>query len=86
MYHNISRQRVCAPEIGVGFERCNMTNVTRKTLSVPEAGRDYFELGRNASYEAAKRGEIPVIKVGRKLRVPIVALEAMLNGAGPQSA
>ena len=86
MYHNISRQRVCAPEIRVGFERCNMTNVIRKTLSVPEAGRDYFDLGRNASYEAAKRGDIPVIKIGRKLRVPIVAMEAMLNCAGPQSA
>ncbi len=58
-----------------------MTDVQRKTLSVPEAGRDYFELGRNASYEAAKRGEIPVIKVGRKLRVPIVALERLLNDA-----
>jgi hypothetical protein len=29
-----------------------------KTLTVPEAGRVYFDLGRNASYEAARRGEI----------------------------
>jgi hypothetical protein len=29
-----------------------------KTLTVPEAGRRYFDLGRNASYEAARRGEI----------------------------
>jgi hypothetical protein len=58
-----------------------MTNVIRKTLSVPEAGRDYFDLGRNASYEAAKRGDIPVIKVGRKLRVPIVVMEAKLKSA-----
>lgn len=62
-----------------------MTDVQRKTLSVPEAGREYFELGRNASYEAARRGEIPVIKVGRKLRVPVAALEAMLNAAKPRS-
>ena len=26
-----------------------------KTLTVPEAGRRYFDLGRNASYEAANR-------------------------------
>ncbi len=71
--------------IVLNSQRCQMTDVQRKTLSVPEAGRDYFELGRNASYEAAKRGEIPVIKVGRKLRVPIVALERMLNGAGQQA-
>jgi hypothetical protein len=51
-----------------------------KTLSVPIAGRIYFGLGRNASYEAVKRGEIPVIKIGSRLRVPVVALEQMLRG------
>lgn len=50
-----------------------------KTLSVPEAGKAYFALGRNASYEAAKRGDIPTIKIGRKLRVPVVALERKLE-------
>ncbi len=54
-----------------------------KTLSVPDAGRQYFELGRNGSYEAERRGEIPVIRIGRKLRVPVVALERMLAEAGP---
>jgi hypothetical protein len=33
-----------------------------KTLTVPEAGRRYFSLGRNASYEAARRGDIPTIR------------------------
>jgi hypothetical protein len=54
-----------------------------KTLSVPVAGRRYFDLGKNASYEAAKRGEIPVIKIGSRLRVPVVALERMLEQASP---
>jgi hypothetical protein len=53
-----------------------------KTLSVPVAGRRYFDLGRNASYEAAKRGELPVIRIGSRLRVPIAALERMLAEAG----
>ncbi len=53
-----------------------------KTLSVPEAGRVYFDLGKNASYNAAKRGEIPVLKIGGRLRVPVVALERMLDEAG----
>jgi hypothetical protein len=52
-----------------------------KTLPVPEAGRRYFGLGKNASYEAVRRGEIPVIKIGARLRVPIVALEKMLEQA-----
>ncbi len=50
-----------------------------KTLTVPEAGRRYFDLGRNASYEAARRGEIPTIRIGRLLRVPVVQLERMLE-------
>jgi hypothetical protein len=53
-----------------------------KTLTVPEAGRRYFDLGGNASYEAARRGEIPTIRIGRLLRVPVVALERKLEGAG----
>jgi hypothetical protein len=52
-----------------------------KTLSVPEAGKIYFDLGKNASYEAVKRGEIPSIKIGSRLRVPIAALERMLSDA-----
>jgi hypothetical protein len=52
------------------------------TLSVPEAGKRYFNLCRNSSYEAAARGEIPTIKIGRILRVPVRALERMLERAG----
>jgi hypothetical protein len=55
-----------------------------KTLTVPEAGRVYFDLGRNASYEAARRGDIPTIRIGRLLRVPVVALERMLETTTPK--
>jgi hypothetical protein len=59
-----------------------MDHDTPKTISVPEAGRQYFDLAKNASYAAAARGEIPVIKIGSRLRVPVVALERMLAEAG----
>jgi excisionase family DNA binding protein len=49
------------------------------TYSVPEAGR-LLGLGRNAAYGAARRREIPVLRFGRKLRVPRVALERLLTG------
>ena len=52
------------------------------TLTVPEAGRRYFGLSRNGAYDAAHRGDIPTIKVGRLLRVPVRALEAKLDSAG----
>lgn len=50
------------------------------TISVPEAGRRYFSISRNAAYAAAKRGDIPTIRVGGLLKVPVRALEQMLEG------
>jgi hypothetical protein len=44
------------------------------TISVPEAGRR-LGLGKNASYEAARRGELPVLRFGRKL--------SLLSGCWP---
>ena len=46
-----------------------------KTVSVPEAGKTYLGLGRNGSYEAARRGDIPTIRVGRLLRVSVAVME-----------
>jgi len=59
---------------------------TPKTLSVPQAGRDYFGLSRNGAYAAAARGEIPTVKIGRLLRVPVRALEQMLDKAAESQA
>ncbi len=52
-----------------------------RTISVPEAGRRYFGLGKNGSYAAALRGDIVTIRVGRLLRVPIAAMERKLENA-----
>ena len=52
------------------------------TMSVPEAGKKYFDLSRDGSYRAAERGEIPTIRVGRLLRVPIAAMDRKLESAG----
>ncbi len=54
----------------------------KPTMSVPEAGQRYFGLGRNASYAAAARGDLPTIKVGGRIFVSVVALERRLAEAG----
>ncbi len=54
-----------------------------KTMSIPAAGKRFFGLGRNASYEAARRGEIPFLRFGRKKRVPVAACQRMLDEAKP---
>jgi excisionase family DNA binding protein len=55
----------------------------RLVYTVPEAGR-LLGLSRNGSYEAAKRGEIPTIRIGRLLLVPKVPFHRMIELApGP---
>jgi hypothetical protein len=51
------------------------------TMTIPLAGKRYFNLSRNGSYDAAKRGEIPTIRVGRLRRVPVRAMERILDEA-----
>ena len=51
------------------------------TISVPEAGKRYYGLSRNGSYEAAARGEILVIQVGRLKRVPVAAMDRKMEQA-----
>jgi hypothetical protein len=49
------------------------------TWSIPYAGSK-ANLGKNASYAAARRGEIPTIRFGKKLRVPKAKFLRMLSG------
>jgi len=51
------------------------------TISVPEAGRQ-LGISRNSAYEAVRRGELPVVRFGRLIRVPMAALERLLANAG----
>ena len=53
----------------------------RLVYEVPEAGA-MLGLTRNGSYEAAKRGDIPTIRIGKLLRVPKVAFNKMLEEGG----
>ena len=55
------------------------------TMTVPEAGKLYFGLSRNASYAAAERGDTPTIRIGKLLRVPVRALEAKLDSAAEKA-
>jgi Helix-turn-helix domain len=63
-----------------------MSEEAPHTLSVPEAGKRYFGLCRNSAYDAAARGDIPTIRIGRLLRVPVRALERMLDRASEPAA
>jgi excisionase family DNA binding protein len=50
----------------------------RRVVTVGEAAA-ILQISRGAAYEAARRKEIPTIRIGRRLLVPIAALERMLG-------
>jgi hypothetical protein len=56
------------------------------TESVPALGKRMLGLGRAASYEAAKRGIIPTIRIGRLLKGLPRVLEARLSRDPEQTA
>jgi excisionase family DNA binding protein len=51
----------------------------RQTYSVEEAGL-ILGLGRSSAYQAAARGELPTLKIGKRLLVGRKALERLLEG------
>lgn len=54
----------------------------RLTMTIPEAA-EKLGIGRNQGYEAAKAGQIPTIRIGKRLPVPVTALEnKLLNASG----
>ncbi|HZD68606.1 MAG TPA: helix-turn-helix domain-containing protein [Actinomycetes bacterium] len=51
----------------------------RLTVTVPEAAQ-LLGISRGAAYEAAHRGELPILRIGRRMVVPWPALRRLLDG------
>jgi len=62
-----------------------MSEETRRTMSVPAAGR-ILGLSRNGAYEAARRGELPTLRIGGRIFVVRDALDRMLAAAEARAA
>ena len=54
------------------------------TLKVSEAA---IKLGVSEPtlYQAIKKGEVPVLRIGHRILVPVVALEKLLENAGSKA-
>lgn len=66
-------------------DRAILDPTERPTVTVPEAGR-LLGLGKASAYAAAERGEIPTIRIGRRLLVPTAALRRLLQLDDPLDA
>ena len=54
----------------------------RLTVTVAEAAK-LLGIGRALAYQAAETGDLPTVRVGRRILVPLARLKAMLESAHP---
>ncbi|WP_160006489.1 helix-turn-helix domain-containing protein [Nocardioides sp. AX2bis] len=52
----------------------------RLSVSIPEAAL-LLGLSRNSAYAAAERGDLPTIRLGRRILVPVGPLQALVAAA-----
>ena len=55
-------------------------NSRRLTMTVEEAGVA-LGISRSHAYELVRQGELPSLRLGRRVVVPLASLEALIQGA-----
>jgi len=68
------------PRCDVQRNRANLSEMP-DTLTVQETIQ-VLRLGRNSVYEGIRRGDIPAIRIGRRLVIPKTGIERLLSNAG----
>jgi excisionase family DNA binding protein len=63
----------------------NLQNTERRVVTVNEAAA-MLRISRGSAYEAVRRNEIPTIRIGRRLLVPLSALDRLLAGSARPAA
>jgi excisionase family DNA binding protein len=61
-----------------------MSLESNATMTIEEAAK-LLGIGRNQAYSAASRGELPAIRLGKRILVLRLPLEKMLRGEGAPS-
>ena len=55
--------------------------ITTETVKVRDAAK-ILGVSAGTAYESIRRGQLPAIRLGKRLVVPVAALERMLSDAG----
>ena len=62
-----------------------MTAPKAETTTVRRAARR-LGISDGAAYAAARNGELPVIRIGKRMLIPLAALNRLLEGSNTKSA
>lgn len=75
------------PKPGCRPDACDAIGVRapieRRTIDIWPAAARVLGISRGLAYGMAKRGELPTIRVGRRLLVPIAKLNELLGERAP---
>jgi excisionase family DNA binding protein len=58
-------------------------NEPKTTLTVEETAK-LLGISRGLAFQAVRRGDIPSIRIGRRILIPRARLRALLDGDNPQ--
>ena len=58
---------------------------TGKIVYTVDQAANLLQISRPSAFRAVKKGEIPVIRIGRRILVPVAALEKLLANAGSKA-
>lgn len=64
----------------------DLDSVAKRTTITIEEAATLLGIGRTAAYEAARRGQLPTRRLGRRIFVPVPALLAWLGVEPPSDA
>ena len=78
-WHRLISLRMIIPMDTPTVKSPNPDWTTRTTLTVTEAAA-VLGIGRSAAYEAVRARQIPSLRIGRRVLVPVSALQALLEG------
>ncbi len=56
-----------------------LAQLENKAVITVEEAADLLTIGRTSAYEAIRRGELPSLKIGRRIVVPVAPLMHMLG-------
>lgn len=73
--------RVTCPKGSFAASEVDMVR-HRLTVTVEEAG-ELLGISRAHAYELVRRGELPSLRLGRRIVVPVGRLRAMVDGEAP---
>jgi excisionase family DNA binding protein len=68
-----------AKEFAVMAQKSTANEQERRVMTLDEVAC-LLRISRGSAYEAAKRKEIPTIRIGRRVLVPVDAFERLLSG------